>query len=163
MEIVFKGERAIEVNNCRIMWRNFSGLNSKYADPINKRGFIIPLPNKEIADELEANGWTVKPGKVYNDGEDPMLYLEIKFNYKIKGKEPVIRLKTGNRVVRLSENTVDCLDEIDIESVSLDAHGSDWVLSDGREGRTAWLDSLLVVQKLDRFAYLEEEAVPFED
>ena len=63
----------------------------------------------------------------------------------------------------MTEDVVGCLDTIDISSVDMDIRPYDWVLQEGtpneKSGRTAYLQSMLVVQEIDRFAeqYAEEE------
>lgn len=51
------------------------------------------------------------------------------------------------------------MDEIDIRSVNLDVRPYDWEVN-GKTGRTAYLQSMEVIQEIDRFAarYAEEES-----
>lgn len=59
----------------------------------------------------------------------------------------------------LSEDMVSIVDEIDIRSVNLDVRPYDWEVN-GKTGRTAYLQSMEVIQEIDRFAarYAEEES-----
>ena len=54
---------------------------------------------------------------------------------------------------------VSIVDEIDIRSVNLDVRPYDWEVN-GKTGRTAYLQSMEVIQNIDRFAarYAEEES-----
>lgn len=54
---------------------------------------------------------------------------------------------------------VSIVDEIDIRSVNLDVRPYDWKVN-GKTGRTAYLQSMEVIQEIDRFAarYAEEES-----
>ncbi len=54
---------------------------------------------------------------------------------------------------------VSIVDEIDIRSVNLDVRPYDWEVN-GKTGRTAYLQSMEVIQEIDRFAarYAEEES-----
>ena len=77
------------------------------------------------------------------------MYLPVKVKYSDFG--PVAYLKTGNRLNKLDEEGIFCLDNIEIESVDLDIRPYDWDFN-GKEGRTAYLQSIHVTQRIDRFA-----------
>ena len=68
-------------------------------------------------------------------------------------------MRTGDRVNRLDEETISVLDDIDIRSVDLDIRPYDWDVN-GKSGRTAYLQSIEIIQEIDRFAarYAEEES-----
>ena len=56
----------------------------------------------------------------------------------------------------------DVLDNVDIASVDLDIRPYDWEVN-GKTGRSAYLQSIKVVQAIDRFAaQFAEDDVPFE-
>ena len=65
---------------------------------------------------------------------------------------------TGDRKNRLDEESVSIIDDIDIAGVNLDIRPYDWEVN-GKTGRTAYLQSMEVIQEIDRFAarYAEEE------
>ena len=67
-------------------------------------------------------------------------------------------IESGNSHRRLSEETVALLDDIDIATVSLDIRPYDDEIN-GNPFRAAYLQSMKVVQNIDRFAaeYAEEE------
>ena len=67
-------------------------------------------------------------------------------------------VKSGNNVRKLSEDIVGLIDDIDILSVDMDIRPYDWEVN-GKTGRTAYLQSMEVVQEVDRFAarFAEEE------
>ena len=52
---------------------------------------------------------------------------------------------------KLDEESISMLDDIDILSVDLDIRPYDWEVQ-GKTGRTAYLQSINVVQEIDRFA-----------
>lgn len=88
--------------------------------------------------------------------------LPIKIKFTNYG--PNVYLRTGDRVNELDEEGIACLDNIDIDSVNMDIRPYDWDVN-GRTGRTAYLQSMEVVQRIDRFAarYANKnnEEVPF--
>ena len=83
------------------------------------------------------------------------MYLPVKVKFNDRG--PNVYLATGNRMTKLDEESISCLDDVDILSVDLDIRPYDWEVN-GKEGRTAYLQSIKVTQELDRFAgvYTEE-------
>ena len=60
-------------------------------------------------------------------------------------------------MVELDEESIDCLDDVDILSVDLDIRPYDWQVN-GKQGRTAYLQSIHVVQEIDRFAARMQQA-----
>ena len=75
--------------------------------------------------------------------------LPVKLKFTDYG--PKVYLVSGNRRVELDEESIGCLDNIDIESVDMDIRPYDWDVN-GRTGRTAYLQSMQVTQRIDRFA-----------
>lgn len=156
MEIVFnEGRGVLEVSNARIIFRNFSGVGSKY-NREGDRNFALIIPNEEMRDTLLDNGWNVKTKPPREEGEDPFMYMPVKIKFNDRG--PGIYLLSGNSHQRLNEDTVGMLDDIDIQSVDMDIRPYDWEVND-KTGRTAYLQAMNVTQNIDRFGamYAEQE------
>jgi hypothetical protein len=155
MNITFAPRGILQIDDARIIYRNFSGIGSKF-NREGDRNFAVLIPNEALADELIAKGWNVKVKPPREDGDDPFMFLPVKIKFNDRG--PNVYLKTGTRMNRLDEESIDCLDNIDILSVDLDLRPYDWEVN-GKEGRTAYLQSIHVIQECDRFAdrYAEEE------
>lgn len=159
MELTFAPRDILQVNDARIIYRNFRGEGSKY-NREGDRNFAMIIPNQELADELIAHGWNVKIKAPREEGEDPFMYLPIKVKFNDRG--PHIYLMTGERTNRLEEDMVPMLDDIDIWSVNLDIRPYDWEVN-GKTGRTAYLQAMKVIQEIDRFATeMAEEEFPEE-
>lgn len=159
MELTFAPRDILQVNDARIIYRNFRGEGSKY-NREGDRNFAMIIPNQELADELIAHGWNVKIKAPREEGEDPFMYLPIKVKFNDRG--PHIYLMTGDRTNRLEEDMVPMLDDIDICSVNLDIRPYDWEVN-GKTGRTAYLQAMKVIQEIDRFAAeMAEEEYPEE-
>ena len=77
------------------------------------------------------------------------MFLPVKVKFNDRG--PNVYLKTGNTVNKLDEESIDCLDNIDIISVDIDIRPYEWEVN-GKSGRTAYLQSMSVTQNVDRFA-----------
>ena len=159
MELTFAPRDILQVNDARIIYRNFKGEGGKY-NREGDRNFAMVIPNQEIADELISRGWNVKIKAPREEGDDPFMYLPIKVKFNDHG--PRIYLTAGNHTNCLEEDMVAMLDDIDIRSVDLDIRPYDWEVT-GKTGRTAYLQAMEVIQEIDRFAArMAEEEHPEE-
>ena len=155
MHITFAPRGILQIDDARIIYRNFAGAGSKY-NREGDRNFAVIIPEKEMADALIAEGWNVKVKPPRDEDEDPFMFLPIKVKFNDRG--PNAYLQTGNKMNRLDEESIACLDDVDIISVDMDVRPYDWEVN-GKAGRTAYLQSIKVIQEIDRFAarYAEEE------
>lgn len=156
MEIKFGPRGILEINDARIIYRNFEGRGDKY-NREGDRNFAVVIPNQEIADELIEAGWNVKIKPPRDEDESPFMFLPVKI--KFNGRGPQVYLRTGNRLNRLDEESVGTLDQVDIRSVDLDLRPYQWDVN-GKTGITAYLQAIEVTQEIDRFAARDEET-PF--
>lgn len=153
MHTTFAPRGILQIDDAKIIYRNFSGAATKF-NREGDRNFAVIIPDKETADALVKEGWNVKI-KTRGEDEDPFMFLPVKV--KFNGNNPHVYLRTGSRRNRLDEDSICCLDDIDIESVDLDIRPYDWEVN-GKHGRTAYLQGAEIFQKLDRFtARFEEE------
>ena len=148
MNVTFAPRGILQIDDARIIYRNFSGVGSKF-NREGDRNFAIYIDDEDIANELRDRGWNVKIKPPREDGDDPFMFLPVKIKFNDRG--PSVYLVTGNKKTPLNENTVSCLDDIDILSVDLDVRPYDWEVN-GKTGRTAYLQSIWVTQEVDRFA-----------
>lgn len=155
MEITFAPRGILQIDDARIIFRNFSGEPSKY-NREGDRNFAVVIPNSELAERLSEEGWNVKINDPREEGDDPFIYLPVKVKFNDRG--PNVYLISGDKRNKLDEESVDILDDIDIRSVSMDIRPYDWEVN-GKTGRAAYLQSIEVVQEIDRFAarYAEED------
>ena len=153
MNITFAPRGILQIDDARIVYRNFSGVGSKY-NREGDRNFAVVVDDQEVADALINEGWNVKIKPPRDEDEDPFMYLPVKIKFSDRG--PNVYLKSGRRQVTLDEESISCLDDIDIMNVELDVRPYDWEVN-GKTGRTAYLQSIRVTQDLDRFAAEEEE------
>lgn len=158
MNVTFEKRGVLMIDDARIVYRNFSGAGSRY-NREGDRNFAVVIPDKEIADALIENGWNVKIKPPREEGDSPFMYIPVKVKFNDRG--PNVYLVTGKRMNRLDEESVSCLDDVDIQSVDMDIRPYDWEVN-GRSGRSAYLQSIKVTQRIDRFAAEnEEEEEPF--
>lgn len=161
MELTFAPKGILQIDDARIIYRNLRGEGSKY-NREGDRNFAVIIPEQEMADALIDEGWNVKIKPPREEGEDPFMFLPVKVKFNERG--PRVYLQTGTKKNRLEEDTVSLIDDIDIAGVDLDIRPFDWDVN-GKQGRTAYLQAMLVVQELDRFAsrFEDDEEVPFDE
>ena len=160
MNITFAPRGILQIDDARIIFRNFAGAASKF-NRAGERNFALVIDDETIADELVKEGWNVKikPGR--DEDEAPFMHLPVKVKFNDRG--PAVYLVTGGKRNRLDEESVACLDDVDILSVDMDIRPYDWVIQEGtpdeKSGRTAYLQSICVTQEIDRFAarFADEE------
>lgn len=155
MHITFAPRGILQIDDARIIYRNFRGEGSKY-NREGDRNFSILIDDQSVADALVDEGWNVKIKPPREDGDVPFMHLPVKVKFNDHG--PTVYLKTGSALNKLDEESVACLDDVDILSVDLDVRPYDWEVN-GKQGRTAYLQSIHVTQRVDRFAerYANEE------
>lgn len=148
MRITYAPRDILQIDDARIIYRNFAGRGDKY-NREGDRNFAVLIPDEEIADELTRRGWNVKVKPPREEGDTPFMYLPVKVKFNDRG--PNIYLRTGRVQNRLEEEDIGRLDRIDIIGVDLDIRPYDWEVN-GKTGRTAYLQSICVTQDVDRFA-----------
>ena len=146
MQVKFRKD-ILEIEDARIIYRNFEGVASKF-NREGDRNFAVIVPNDEIKDLLVEAGWNVKIKPPRDEDDTPFMFIPVKVKFNNRG--PAAYLRSGETVTRLNEETIGILDEIDIQSVSMDLRPYDWDVN-GKTGRTAYLQAINVIQNIDRF------------
>ena len=157
MQVKFRKD-ILEIEDARIIYRNFEGVASKF-NREGDRNFAVIVPNDEIKDILVEAGWNVKIKPPRDEDDTPFMFIPVKVKFNNRG--PAAYLRSGETVTRLNEETIGILDEIDIQSVSMDLRPYDWDVN-GKTGRTAYLQAINVIQNIDRFgAKYAADELPF--
>lgn len=155
MKVTFAPRGILQIDDARIVYRNFSGVGSKF-NREGDRNFSVVIDDPALADQLMQEGWNVKvrpPREEFGD-EVPFMHLPVKIKFSDRG--PAVYLITGGRKNELDEESIGCLDDIDILGVDLDIRPYDWEVN-GKTGRTAYLQAIHVTQEVDRFAMRYED------
>lgn len=146
INVVRQGKNDIlQIDDARIIYRNFRGERDTY-NRDGRREFDLIIPDEEIKDLLVDLGFNVKIKPAREEGEAPFMHLHVKV-----GKYANAYLTSGDNMQKLNEETMGLLDTVEIASVNLDIESNDWTMPNGTSGRTAWLRSINVFQKIDRF------------
>lgn len=160
MNVCFAPRGIVQMDNVRITFKNFSGKGDKF-NREGDRNFAIVIEDPATADALIAEGWNVRIKPPREEGDDPFMYLPVKVKFNDYG--PRACLITNGRKNMLDEETIGELDRIAIDNIDLDIRPYDWEVN-GKTGRTAYLETIEVTQRLDRFAARwaeENDRVPF--
>lgn len=126
--------------NCRIIFRNFSGEQSQY-NRAGDRNFCVVIDDKEVADRMAADGWNVKHLPPLDEGEDETSYLPVAVSYR--NQPPSIYIISSRGRTPLDESMVDMLDYADIENVDLIVNPYNWEVN-GKAGVKAYVKTMYV-------------------
>lgn len=159
MKINFASRGVVQIDEARIIYRNFTGAPSKF-NREGDRNFAVVIEDQDIAEALTEKGWNVKIKPPREEGDEPFMFLPVKVKFNDRGPRVYLQNSLGGRNrVTLDEDTVGILDNVDITNVDLDIRPYDWDVQ-GKTGRTAYLQSICVTQEVDRFLdrYAEQES-----
>ena len=148
MNIEFAPRSILQIDDAKIIYRNFAGVGSKF-NREGDRNFAVLIEDEALAEQLTNDGWNVKIKPPRDEDDSPFMYLPVKVKFNERG--PSAYLKIGRNMTRLDEESIACLDKINILSVDLDIRPFDWEVN-GKVGRTAYLQAIRVTQDVDRFA-----------
>lgn len=149
MEISFSAKGRLQIDDARLIFRNFAGRATEYNSE-GDRNFAVIIPNEDIASQLEDAGWNVKTYPPRDEGETPLMTLKVKISDRFW--TPKFYLNSNGRVREIPfGEELKIFDNVDIISVSLDVSPSHWQRN-GREGQSAYLRTIEVIQEVDRFA-----------
>ena len=158
--MAYKQTNNIMIENARLIFKNFSGEESKFNRGGNKN-FCVLLDH-DMAQDLEAEGWNVKYLRPREDGEEPAPYLQVTVAYG--NIPPKVIMIAGRNKVPLDSVTVGTLDYAEIRNVDLIIRPYNWTVN-GKQGVKAYLKTMYVEIEQDAFAskydFEEDEEVPF--
>lgn len=134
--------------NCRIIFRNFAGEQSQY-NRAGDRNFCVVIEDKDVAEQMQADGWNIKHLPPLDEGGEETAYLPVAVSYL--NVPPTIVMLSSRGRTHLDEATIDILDYAEIEKVDLIVNPYNWEVN-GKSGVKAYVKSMYVTIREDALA-----------
>ncbi len=160
MKMAYKQTNNIMIENARLIFKNFSGEESKFNRGGNKN-FCVVLDH-DMARDLEDEGWNIKYLRPREEGEEPTPYIQVTVAYG--NIPPKVIMIAGRNKTPLDSFAISTLDYAEIKNVDLIIRPYHWEVN-GKQGIKAYLKTMYVEIEQDAFAskydFDEDEEVPF--
>lgn len=140
----------IYFENADIIFKNFSGRETRYNKQGGVRSFSVRIDDPDMAAKLVEDGWNVRLLRPRNEGDEPSHCLDVAINFNFWKKPEIYMICDGHKT-RMDEEDLDILDGADIITADIVVRPRMW--DDGGETRVkAYLQELYITIQRSRFA-----------
>jgi hypothetical protein len=134
-----RNNKNLILEDITIAFRNFAGKEDVY-NREGDRNFAILL-DEDRAAQMEADGWNIKRLKARDDEEFGQPYIQVAVSYK--NRPPKIVVITSKGMRPYTEDMVEMLDWVDIETADVTLNPYEWAVN-GKSGVKAYVQSLYI-------------------